>query len=502
MSSQHNSLVFLATTLLVTLTSQSSFAFSITPDQPGDSDGTYKYSDRYELRQGITKLDAWSFPDPRRLLPGQVPEIKPGGTDTLLDQLNSQFGRQWEFIPKGDLEGSFNIENYFACGSDFPCSHNGISRSDSVGAFFRLNYIPEGNDPTGNTVHWIQRVISNFDIGYDNNGKPIVIDDQVPKDRLDIRLGAGSPYYDESYPDSGSNPTLFFDLPNVQAPFTRTNHYFYAETYLVNEVPGGTTDPDTGIVKNRVEIYSGVRWGWENTFTPSLSCPSSRVDATVTPVGDKFLYEFEVFNTSPVLSGSGYGGDTCDEIVDWELPLFDVEDLDVTSITSPSSWNFEILPPDGTSDYYNNPDSPYNPTGWNYTAADDPLLIADADLYGSNPQVFENPPLILHWYNPADSSSNLPTNSIFPGGSLGEFSFLSDFAPKNAPYLSSWFNRPPRRGDPPIPFGLTFATPNSSSRQQAQDIGNPISVPEPGSLLGLLGIGVLGVLAQVKNQKS
>ena len=40
------------------------------------------------------------------------------------------------------------------------------------------------------------------------------------------------------------------------------------KNYLVNEVPGGTTDPQTGVVKRKVEIYNGVRWGWENTFTP------------------------------------------------------------------------------------------------------------------------------------------------------------------------------------------------------------------------------------------
>ncbi|WP_083602417.1 vWA domain-containing protein [Hydrococcus rivularis] len=97
-----------------------------------------------------------------------------------------------------------------------------------------------------------------------------IINDQIAIDKLDIRRGAGSPYYDVSFPGS-SNSTLFRDLPYISTPpYTRTNHYFYAETYLVNEVPGGVVDLETGIVKNRVEIYSGVRWGWENTYTPPL----------------------------------------------------------------------------------------------------------------------------------------------------------------------------------------------------------------------------------------
>lgn len=209
------------------------------------------------------------------------------------------------------------------------------------------------------------------------------------------------------------------------------------------------------------------------------------------------MYEFEVFNTSPVLTGGGYGRE-CDEIVNWELPLFDIGDLDMASISSPSGWNFELLPPDGTSNYYNTSNSPYHFSKWNWTATNDLLLQEDPNLYGSNPQVFENPPLVLHWYNPADSN-RLPTNSIRPGGSLGGFSFLSNFAPKNAPYLASWFSRPPRGGDPPIPNGLTFATPNSPSRQQAQGSRpSPTTVSESDSLFGLLGLGALGILTQVK----
>ncbi|MBW4557948.1 MAG: hypothetical protein KME59_18840 [Trichormus sp. ATA11-4-KO1] len=276
MLSQKYFLGLLTTAVLVAITGKSSVAFTIIPDQTlpiKDSDRTYKYEEYYDFRQGVTKLDAWPDfspekpfpPDPRRELnKGQVVEIRPGGTVGLLNLLDQRFGNFWEFVPKGNLAGIFNVENYFACGSDFLCENDRRGVSNAVGAFIKLNYIPGEGDPIGNTVHWIQRILVNYDI--DENYR--VIDDQVPKDKLDIRPGASTPYFDESYPGSGTNSTTFIDLPHVQDPYNKTNHYFYAETYLVNEVPGGTTDIQTGIVKRKVEIYSGVRWGWENTYTP------------------------------------------------------------------------------------------------------------------------------------------------------------------------------------------------------------------------------------------
>ena len=120
-------------------------------------------------------------------------------------------------------------------------------------------------------------MIVNFDI--DENGN--VINDQIPVDKIDVRRNSLSPYYDESF--GGTTPTIFRDLSFVQDPFTMTNHYFYAETYLVNEVAGTTVDPLTGIVKSRVEIYSGVRWGWENTY--DYSSLSSLVSTTTAQAG-------------------------------------------------------------------------------------------------------------------------------------------------------------------------------------------------------------------------
>jgi hypothetical protein len=55
---------------------------------------------------------------------------------------------------------------------------------------------------------------------------------------------------------------------------------------------------------------------------------SSRVDATVTPQGNKFLYEFILNNTSSPTPEP-------ESIVDWELPFWALQDLDLNSIMDP-----------------------------------------------------------------------------------------------------------------------------------------------------------------------
>jgi hypothetical protein len=178
-----------------------------------------------------------------------------------------------------------------------------------------------------------------------------------------------------------------------------------------------------------------------------------------------------------------FGAGVTPVIVDWELPLFSLDDIDVSSIQSPSGWNFEILTPP-----YN---SSYNGIVWSsYDADTDPLLDpsqgGDPDLYGPNPQAFENPPYVLHWYWPNSSGGAGP---IFPGGFLSDFSFESDYSSQNAPYMASWQNLPPRGGDPPIP-GSGFGSPNSPARMAAQGIPEPttfVMFVMAGSLLAAAG---------------
>ena len=202
---------------------------------------------------------------------------------------------------------------------------------------------------------------------------------------------------------------------------------------------------------------------------------TSRVDATVTPVGNQFRYDFTVHNTS--FGGvSAFGVGVTPVIIDWELPLFALDDIDISSIQSPFGWYYEIVSP------------PYNTSQdgnvWtNYDTDTDPLLDpaqgGDLNLYGPNPEAFDNPPYVLHWYESFESGGAGP---IFPGQFLGGFSFVSDYSSRNAPYMASWNFFPPRGGDPPIP-GSGFGSPNSPARMAAQGI------PEPSTFVMLVMAG-------------
>jgi hypothetical protein len=125
MKSQQHSLLFFATTLLVTLPSHSGFAFSVTPP-PRDN---YIYSSSYSIGlpnrtgtiEGRVSLDAWPISDPRRygIFQGRVLPIRRGGTNGLLRLLSRQFPN-WEFSRGRDISGSFDIQRYTVCDPLFP----------------------------------------------------------------------------------------------------------------------------------------------------------------------------------------------------------------------------------------------------------------------------------------------------------------------------------------------------------------------------------------------
>lgn len=259
MKSQQHSLLFLATTLLVTLPSHSGFAFSVTPPPRNN----YIYSSSYSIdlpnRTGTIKgrvsLDAWPRWDYRRygIFQGRVLPIRRGGTEGLLRLLNRQFPN-WEFSRGRDIRGSFDIQRYTLCTPLFPPPNgycglrsNGDLKVNGVGARFMLNYNPRPSDPQGDNIHWIQRFISNLT---DNNNDV---------DMIDIRPGQADPFYDTF---GNADPTFFRDVPWDERFYL--NRFFYAETYIVKEIfsPPNTGNPS--IVKRKVEIYNGVRWGFEN----------------------------------------------------------------------------------------------------------------------------------------------------------------------------------------------------------------------------------------------
>ena len=259
MKSQQHSLLFLATTLLITLPSHSGLAFSIGPQPPAN----YVYSSSYtkDLPNGTgtivgtVSLDAWPRWDPRRygIFQGKVLPIRRGGTNGLLRLLSRQFPN-WEFSRGRDISGSFDIQRYRVCTPIFPFPNgycglrsDGSVRDNGVGARFRLNYNPTPSDPQGDNIHWIQRFISNLS------------EDGSDVDLIDIRPGQGDPFYD-TFGNAG--PTFFSDVPWDRRFYL--NRFFYAETYIVKEIISPPNTGNPSIVKRKVEIYNGVRWGFEN----------------------------------------------------------------------------------------------------------------------------------------------------------------------------------------------------------------------------------------------
>ncbi len=250
--------------------------------------------------------------------------------------------------------------------------------------------------------------------------------------------------------------------------------------------------------------------------TPPPDLRSSHVEGFVSPEGPEFRYSFEVFNTTPFPSGSGSGGGSGfgeNIIVDWELPLFSLRGIDIESITSPEFWSFEIIRPDGRivvgdrdddedgfSDIYGGgifgDEGPYGEYFWDWEAINDPVFAQNPDVYGPNPDQFEDPNLILHWY------AEEFFFGIFEQESLGEpfdpelgfphtFSFLAEDGATNVPYEASWFFQEQTIGDPPSPQG-----------QGGIPIGIPNNrVPEPG-MIALFATGLLGLFGLRRRRKS
>ncbi len=263
MKSRQYSLAFLAATLLVTLTKQSSSAFTITfhPSVDPSSVANYYLSDG---SQGTVQT-------------ALVSSLTLGGTMQFIDKLEETFptSQGWIFNPASqDLEGSFEIRTYYA---------NVQGNPPGVGSQFQLFYNPAGSDPTpaGNQLHWIQRVVNNHNLtnnpGHGNN-----------EDVIDVPLGQTNPFYDLIPGISFTDEDDFADGPTRPDPWNE--HTWFAELHLV-EIPDPVNAPKT------VTIYNGISWGWRNTVTPP--------------------------NTGGGCNGSSGGGGCAGTFVSQELPLSD-----------------------------------------------------------------------------------------------------------------------------------------------------------------------------------
>ncbi|MEH1904248.1 MAG: hypothetical protein V7L04_23275 [Nostoc sp.] len=144
MQSRQYTLAFLATTLLLTLTNQSSRAINI-QGQPGlRSNNLFSYSFIPNEGIGVTSLGSYEISSLSSYfhLGGEAYEIERGGTPGLRSNLRPFLNRGWSFSRGRDLTNStFEISRYYACGIDTACGVGlyDYARSGGVGSTFSMD---------------------------------------------------------------------------------------------------------------------------------------------------------------------------------------------------------------------------------------------------------------------------------------------------------------------------------------------------------------------------
>lgn len=255
MQSRQYPLVFLTTTLLVTLTSKIGSAFTIT-GQPGLEPANFSSLSIFgERGKGLTTLDSFDSFSPSSYFrrPGEVTQIRRGGTDGLRRNLRSYERQGWSFLYGNNLRGRFDISQYYACNVVVNCGFGTDlrSRTGGVGSAFQLNYRPRGNDPrpgNANQLYWIQRVITNYAADTPLGIRVSFIDN--------IGGGTDTPYYGRGRPLNQVG--RFSDRPYRQKILNQ-DYYWFAELYLAQQIGNTKT----------VKIYNGIRWGWKYDYEPT-----------------------------------------------------------------------------------------------------------------------------------------------------------------------------------------------------------------------------------------
>jgi hypothetical protein len=171
------------------------------------------------------------------------------------------------------------------------------------------------------------------------------------------------------------------------------------------------------------------------------------IDSSVTPNGANFDYAFTIHNVNTFSGGN---------IKNMMLPLFSASD--VSNVVEPTGWTDQIIDPAAA--------------GWKYSTSNDAALSGNPLKYGPNPQVFNNPPLVLSF---STSGPGIPEF----GGSLSGFGFTSAYPAAAAPFTLHYAFGATDIVDPP--------SPDSPARIAAQ-------LPEPSTLVLFVtaGAGLAG----------
>ena len=172
------------------------------------------------------------------LSPGQAvtPQAWPVNL-TLSDVLGAQgftAANGWT-INRFNLQGNMTLNTYLAFAEAKPAYNSpdgslifpGGAVPGAGGAELGLTYNPQGTDPSGFGVHWIQIVATNDPIPNPNgsvqagNGTTYYVDDAaVDNPTMD------GPWYDQ--PDTFANSTNFFDAPRRHTPIVLPGSVWYS----------------------------------------------------------------------------------------------------------------------------------------------------------------------------------------------------------------------------------------------------------------------------------
>ncbi|MBN1909214.1 MAG: hypothetical protein JW818_05705 [Pirellulales bacterium] len=175
----------------------------------------------------------------------------------------------WTITTGAALEGTLEIETYYAWVTNAPTdtiggsSWGGGSAECYGGAHFRVEYKPQGNDPTD--IHWIQAIYTNCALdhgktnGYDaGGGYWEYLDNAETPDT--------NPFYDNDPPDPAT-ATEFLDIPSRYCP--------------QHECPpcGGTCDWEAQVfiatwdeAASTITVYEdGIWWGFNLSCVPEPS---------------------------------------------------------------------------------------------------------------------------------------------------------------------------------------------------------------------------------------